>query len=334
METVRDTFTLRSIDLRNMLGIAPATFADLTARAGIINDTPRRGAPKPIAPSSVRKILESKGYHYPDNAQVISFMICKGGVGKTTSTFFTAQRLSAYGARVLVVDADPQGNLTSAFNLDSYGLAIDADTKILVDVITGKAQAEETIIPVTENLHLIPSTPLNSNLDGKIRDNYKNPSLPFKKILTPLLNQYDYILIDCAPALNMTNAALICASNMVILPVSPDKFSQIGLNQTIEEVTQIESDFSFTVEKKILFTKYDGREFTSLKYLTDIAEKYDDLRFKTPIRTSADVKNAITKQEDLYSYKKSSAKEDYDSFVAELMGLDKAFKKSQKNMDV
>jgi chromosome partitioning protein len=261
-------------------------------------------------------------------------MICKGGVGKTTSTYFSAQRLSSYGAKVLVIDADPQGNLTSAFNLEQYGVGIDEETPVLLDVITSQCTIDESIIPVTLNLHLLPSTPLNANLDGKIRDNYKNPSLPVKKVIAQVMDRYDYILIDCAPALNLTNTAVVCASDMVILPVAPDKFSQLGLNQTLQELSQIESDFSLTFNKKILFTKYDGREFTSLKYLTDIAEKYNDLRFNTAIRTSADVKNAITKREDLYSYKKSNAKEDYDSFVFELMGLDKAFRKTTKISEV
>ncbi len=336
METVRDSFTLRSVDLRNALGISPSTFIEMTRKFGITTETdkPRRGSVKPISPVDVRRILEARGFKYPSPASVISFMICKGGVGKTTSTYFSAQRLSSYGAKVLVIDADPQGNLTSAFNLEQYGVGIDEETPVLLDVITSQCTIDESIIPVTLNLHLLPSTPLNANLDGKIRDNYKNPSLPVKKVIAQVMDRYDYILIDCAPALNLTNTAVVCASDMVILPVAPDKFSQLGLNQTLQELSQIESDFSLTFNKKILFTKYDGREFTSLKYLTDIAEKYNDLRFNTAIRTSADVKNAITKREDLYSYKKSNAKEDYDSFVFELMGLDKAFRKTTKISEV
>lgn len=113
----------------------------------------------------------------------------------------------------------------------------------------------------------------------------------------------------------------------MILPVSPDKFSQLGLNQTLQELQQIEQDFQLQIEKRIIFTRYDGREFTSLKYLAEIAEKHNDIRFSTAIRTCADVKNAITRKEDLFSYKKSNAREDYDKFTQELMGLDKVFQK-------
>lgn len=338
MESLREPFTIRSVDIRTTLGIAPATLHEIYKKAGIesLHEEGQRavgrGASKSISPQDARKIFEARGYRYPGTAKVISFMMCKGGVGKTTSSFFLAQRLSAYGARILVIDADSQGNLTSAFNLEQYGCEVDGETPILVDVITGKCSIDEAIIAITPTLHLIPSNPLNANMEGKVRELFKNPSLPIKKALAPLLDRYDYILIDCAPALNLTNTAIVSASSMVILPVAPDRFSQLGLDQTLTEIDQIEQDFGVTIQKKLIFTKYDAREFTSLKYLAEIAEKHNDKRFSTAIRTCADVKNAITKKEDLFRLKKSNAKEDYDNFALELMGLDK-FKRTTKSID-
>lgn len=338
MESLREAFTVRSVDIRSTLGIAPATLSEIFKKTGI-ESLPEngqkpvgRGASKQVSPQDVRKIFEARGYRYPETARVIAFMMCKGGVGKTTSTFFLAQRLSAYGAQVLAIDADSQGNLTSAFNLEQYGCEIDVETPILVDVITSACSIDEAIIAVTPTLHLIPSNPLNSNMEGKVRELYKNPSLPIKRALTPLLSRYDYILIDCAPALNLTNTAIVSAAHTVVLPVAPDRFSQLGLDQTLTEISQIEQDFSVSIEKKLIFTKYDAREFTSLKYLAEIAERHSDKRFTTAIRTCADVKNAITKKEDLFRLKKSNAKEDYDNFALELMGLDK-FKRISKSID-
>ncbi len=332
MESLREPFSIRSVDLRSTLGVAPATLHEILKKVGIepLPDEQKtfgRGAAKNILSNDVRRIFEMRGFRYPDKARVIVFMICKGGVGKTTSSFYVANRLAAYGARVLVIDADSQGNLTSAFNLEQYGVDIDEGTPVLLDVVTGQCTIQEAIIAITPNLHLLPSNPLNANLEGKIREGFKNPSLPIKKFITPLYNKYEYILIDCAPALNLTNTAIASAADTVILPVSPDKFSQLGLDQTLRELQQIEADFQLKIDKKIIFTRYDGREFTSLKYLAEIAEKHDDIRFSTAIRTSADVKNAITKREDLFSYKKSNAKEDYDKFTQELMGIDKIFQK-------
>ena len=335
MESLREPLTIRSVDLRATLGVAPATLSEIykKARGGMSSEqvSTGRGVSKNILAHDVRKILEGRGYHYPKRAHVISFMMCKGGVGKTTSTYYLAQRLSAYGCRVLAIDADSQGNMTSAFNLEQFGCEFDAETPILVDVLTNQCSIQEAIIAITPTLHLIPSNPLNANLEGKIREHHKNPSTPLKRALAPLLDSYDYILVDCAPALNLTNTAIVSASDMVVLPVAPDKFSQLGLDQTLQEISQIEQDFGLTIPKRIIFTKFDAREFTSLKYLAEIAEKHKDKRFETAIRTCADVKNAITRKEDLFSLKKSNAKEDYDAFTQELMGLDKFFGGKRKS---
>lgn len=328
MDTLTENFTVKSVDLRTALNVSPATFNELLKKYEIKSiDETGKGSAKDIPANECRRILEARGFKYPSPAQVISLMMCKGGVGKTTSSLFLSQRLSAYGAKVLVIDADSQGNLTSAFNLDLYNFEIDEEVPVLVDVLEEKVQIEEAIIAVTPFLHIIPSTPYNAILDGKIREKYKNPSLAVSKFLSKVKNQYDYIIIDCAPALNLTNTALICASDMVILPASPDRFSKIGLTQTLAEIKTLENDFNLSIKTKIVFTRFDAREYTSLKYLSEIADEHKDKMFKTTIRTASDLKNAITKKEDLFSYKKSNAKEDYDSFAKELMGITKLFEK-------
>lgn len=322
MQNIRDYFMVRSVDFRATLGIAASTYIDLMRKHGTNPDPESKGTSKPVSPVDIRNIFESRGFRYPSPAQVISFMICKGGVGKTTSTFFTAQRMSAYGAKVLLVDADPQGNLTSAFALETYGEQIDEGTPVLNDVVKGEVSIDQAILAITPNLHLLPSTPMNALLEGQIRDSRRPAGKILPALFAPLLSRYDYIMFDCAPALNLTNTAIVSISNRVVLPVSPDKFSQLGLQQTLADIAQIEQDFGLNLDKRILFTKYDGRELTSLMYLSGIMQNYKDLTFKSMIRTSADVKNAITRKEDLFGYKKSNAKEDYDKFVQELMGLE------------
>ena len=337
MEPLRDSFSLKSSDLRQTLNVAPATLSDVFKKVGVSfveDDKGIRGQTKNVPSNQVRKILESRGFQYPPNAKIISLMMCKGGVGKTTTTVFVSQRLATYGARVLVIDADSQGNSTSAFNLDQYGINIDEETPILLDVITGDASLEDVIIKVTPDFHIIPSTPANSILDGKIRENSKNTSIAIKRHIDQITHLYDYIIIDCAPALNLTNTAMVSASDLIIMPVAPDKFSQMGLEQTLNEISQIESDFNLKIDKKIVFTKFDAREYTSLKYLTEIAESNKDIMFTTMIRTASDLKNAITKKEDLFIYKKSNAKDDYDNLTREIMGLDKFFdKKNRKEIN-
>jgi chromosome partitioning protein len=332
METLRPAFTLKSSDFRKALDISAPTMNDIFKKAGISlePDNGKRAGAKNIKPYQVRKILEMRGYQYPQKTQVIAFMICKGGTGKTTSSFFVSQRLASYGAKVLVIDADPQGNLTSAFSLQNYGIELSTETPVLVDVLNDEVKIEQALLPVTDFLHLLPSTPMNSTLDGRIREKYKNPSLALKSKLQPIAAKYDYILIDCAPALNLTNTAIVSASNIVVLPVNPDNFSMMGLQQTLEEVKTIEDDFNISIDTKVILTRFDAREFTSLRYLAEITDAYKDYLFETVIKTSADVKNVITKHDDLFSYSSSSAKEDYDSLTKEIMGLQNGLRRKSK----
>lgn len=333
MEPLREDFMMRSSDFRKALDVSAPTMNEIfkKAKLNIAPDAGKRAGAKSVAPDQVRKILEMRGYEYPGTARVVSLMICKGGTGKTTSSYFLSQRIASYGARVLVIDADPQGNLTAAFALERYDFEISEETPVLVDAFTDDTTIQDLIIPVSPYLHLIPSTPMNSTLDSRIRDKYKNPSLALKSKLKPLLPKYDYILIDCAPALNLTNTAIVAASELVILPVNPDNFSQIGLKQTLEEIETIESDFGLDVDTKIIFTRFDAREFTSLRYLSEIANERKGQMYETVIKTSSEVKNVITRREDLFAIAKSSAKEDYDNLTKEIMGLKEGLRRKGKS---
>jgi chromosome partitioning protein len=297
---------------------------ELLRKAGIIGIPSQvgSGAGKKIPSSDVRKVLTLRGFEFPRIAQIISFMMCKGGVGKSTSVFFLGQRIAAYGFKVLLVDADPQGNLTSAFGLD-----VDEDTPVLADILEGGCTTNNAIIHLSDFISLIPSTPMNANVESRIREKFKNPSLPFKRTVDPLRSDYDFILVDCAPALNLTNAAIVSGSDLIIMPVNPDKFSKIGLNQTLGEIKTIGEDFKVSPNVRIVFTRFDAREYTSLKYLSEVAEEHKDLMFQTTIRTASDLKNAISKKEDLFSLGKSNAKEDYDSLAQEILGIQSVAKK-------
>ena len=333
-EILRPSISIRSTDIRKALGVSPATFTDIIKKYAITYDetegTAKRGGGKKIHGTEIRKILEGRGYAYPEKATIISFYICKGGVAKTTSAYYLGQRLSEYGANVLLIDADPQGNLTSSFNFDDYGKEIDEDTHILVDVYDKNVDIKEAIIKFTPNLHILPSNPINSTLDGSIRSKSKNIMSTFEKHLNKIEKEYDYIIFDCAPALNLTNAAISICSDMVVLPVNPDKYSMMGLEQTLEDINDNEEQCKIKIDKRILFTRFDQRERNSIKYLAELNDKYSDYMFDTTIRVAADVKNAITNKEHLFDYKKSTAKEDYDALALEILGIDAVTNKNIK----
>jgi len=343
METansLRNDMSIRATDIRDALGVAPSTFTEIITKNDIkyIEESQgtSRGHAKSLNWTEIRKLLQVRGFHYPSPAKVITFAMQKGGVGKTTSTFFTSQRIAGYGSKVLVIDADPQGNLTNAFHLEDEGIEIDENTPILADVLDqnrkDKVSIEDAIIPIYDNLHLLPSTPTNSIIDSIIEAQYPNPAKTLTKIIDPLKAKYDYIIIDSAPAINKLLAGIVYASDLIIIPVNPDKFSEMGLGQTMDQIALIKKEFEgCRAVPKIVFTRYDAREFTSMKYLAEIASKYKDQMFETPIRTASDLKNAISKKEDLFAYKTSNAREDYDRLTREIMGLNEVFSKKRRD---
>lgn len=303
MEMLRESYRLKKADLK---------------KRGLSKDTGNS-----TTPLAVRSEIEALGYRFPKPAEVWAFMMCKGGVGKTTSALFISQRLSSYGAQILVIDADPQGNLTAALQPESLGVEITEETPVLVDVLSGSCTLQEATIQLTPELSLVPSTPMNSILDGKIRDLFKNPVLPLRKAIEPLRSEYDFILIDSAPALNLTNAAVVGASQKIVLPVSPDRFSEMGLEQTMKELDQIEADFGLQVQRSIILTKVDARENTSQKYAQIVKERFPENTAVNRVRVSSDVKNAVSLGQDLFQMGRSNAKEDYDLLTVELMGLER-----------
>lgn len=327
MDTLKGADRIKCVDLRNTLGISAATMHNDIKKLGF------SGSGRVITGGQARKILEKRGYRYPEEAFVISFLICKGGTAKSSSAFFVGQRLASYGAKVLLVDSDPQGNLTAAFKLDQYGISLTPESPVLADVLDKKISVciSDAIISVTENLFLLPSTPVNSKTDSVIRQNYKNPAIPLKKSLDIVKNNFDYIIIDCAPALNITNTAAIGASKLVILPVDPCLFSENGLQQTLDEISDIrdECQIKNDILTRIFLTKYDERQILSVTFLAELMNSRPNMMFKSLVRTSSDIRNVISTGTDLFTLTKSRARKDYDDLSREIMGLDSFLQKKQ-----
>lgn len=253
------------------------------------------------------------------NARRISFIMCKGGVGKTTVSFFLARRLASLGARVLIVDSDPQGNLTAALRTEQFGVVLSENTPVLVDVLTGKCRIEDAILKLSRGLHLLPSSAINSLLERRLLELGGHAIHRFDQILRAVDQNYDFVLVDCAPSLNVVNASIIYASDQVILPVQLDEFSRLGLRQTILEIRDLEQEFGFKTSIKILLNRFREKEKLSFLYLGYLAEEYRPLLMKSTIRQSSEIKLALSLQRDFFSRSKSKAREDFDALTNEIL---------------
>jgi chromosome partitioning protein len=265
-----------------------------------------------ILPEIVRKYIYTRGVKFP--YKVMSFQMLKGGVAKTTSALNFGLRAAMYGARILFIDLDQQSNLTFALGVEGESLPV------WVDIVEKKVSIEQARVPVEEGIDLIPSSLNNSVLDRVLLNGNRNWAQAVKGPLKEIRAQYDLVIIDTAPNLSAINTAVTCASDLVILPINPDKFSIMGVRKHLEDLADVKKDFDIEFENKILFTKFDGRESLSHELLSKCAEEFDSILMKNYIRTSTDIKNSIGQTKSIFSGK-SNAKEDYDLITRELLEL-------------
>lgn len=265
-----------------------------------------------LLPEEVRQLLLAEGYKYPH--KVISVQMLKGGVAKTTSVLNMGLRAAMYGARVLFIDLDQQANLSFALGVE------DESLPVWVDVVEKKKNIEECVRFIEPHVDLIPSSLNNSVLDRVLLNSNRNWSLAVKTPLEKIKHRYDLILIDTAPALSATNTAVTVASDEVILPVNPDKFAFLGLQKNLSELEDIREDFGLDFSKKVLFTKFDGRENFSHELLQKCIESFEDSLMKGYIRTSSEVKNTVRSGKSLFAGK-SPVKADYDFVTREMLGF-------------
>ena len=257
--------------------------------------------------------------------KVYVFQNIKGGVGKTEMTFSLAIRANLYGARVLCIDLDLQGNLTKGcFKVNPK------NKPIMLDVIKDDLPIEKTIINILPGLDLIPSDLDNGILDNTLMIGRFPLDKVYKQLLKDLLKNYDLILIDCPPALTASVTAAALAADEIIAPVTPDEHSMSGLYLLCNEIKTIEKKFRVKIPIKIVFNKFDIRNNLShekLDYLRNLQE-YKEKLYLSYIRTAQDFPNAIEAGQTIFDvFKETSAKQDIDLLTKEILQIETSSKK-------
>lgn len=186
--------------------------------------------------------------------KIISITNQKGGVGKTTTSINLAASLSVMKRRVLLIDLDPQGNAT-------VGLGVQKDDirYSLEQVLCEKVKLEQARITVADRFDLLPTNETLIVAEMALLQS-QDKEQRLKKILKPIADQYDFILIDCPPSLNILTVNALVASHSVLIPVQCEYFALEGLRgllRTVEEL-RVKLNPHLTVEG-ILRTMYDGR---------------------------------------------------------------------------
>lgn len=220
--------------------------------------------------------------------RILCFANQKGGVGKTTSAVNVAACLARAGKKVLLVDADPQGNATSGIGVSKRELE-----STVYDVLIGEKTVAETVVETSaKNLFLLPSgidlVGAELELADEARREYR-----LKDALEQVREQYDYIIIDCPPALGLVTINTLVAADGVIIPLLCEYYSLEGLTQLNATIGQIRKRYNAHLELLgVLLNMYDGRLNLTVSVLEEIKKFFPGKVFRTPIPRSVRMSEA------------------------------------------
>ena len=234
--------------------------------------------------------------------KIIAIANQKGGVGKTTTSVNLAASLGVLEKKVLLIDADPQANATS-------GLGIDVETVEVgtYQLLEHTNTAREAILKTeTPNLDIIPSHIDLVAIEIELVDKEQREYM-LKKALQEIKDDYDYILIDCAPSLGLLTLNALTAADAVIIPIQCEYFALEGLGKLLNTVKSVQKIHNPDLDiEGLLLTMYDSRLRLSNQVVEEVQKHFNDMVFTTIIQRNVKLSEAPSYGESIINYDASS----------------------------
>ena len=246
--------------------------------------------------------------------RIISLVNQKGGVGKTTTTNNLGASLVKAGKRVLLIDLDPQANL-------SYSLGVrGGDYRSVYDVLRGTAKLKDIILTHKNGVDIAPSHINLSGVELELASQVGREQI-LKDALKGVADNYDYVLIDCAPSLGIITLNALVASKEVFIPVQTEVLALQGMSQLLKTINLVRERLNSELEVTgVIGTMYDSRKKLSEEVMESLNEHFSGKLFKTLIRSNVSLAESPSSGVDIISYKADSyGAKDYQALAEEVI---------------
>ena len=250
---------------------------------------------------------------------IISLAIQKGGSGKTTTVINLGAALQREGKSVLLIDADPQANLTQSLGINDEPER-SLYTELKKEMAGETSDLQQAIVESKTGLHVVPSCLELAGAELELVSVYGREQL-FSWMLEQVRDRYDYIFIDCPPAFGMLTVNALVASDQVLIPLQGEFLPLKGVHSFLHHFNTIKKKLNPKLDLLgFILIKFDERKIMNRKVQQQLMDTYPEKLFNAYIRTSIELAKAQEAGEDIFSFNKSSAgAEDYRKLAEEFL---------------
>jgi chromosome partitioning protein len=250
---------------------------------------------------------------------ILSIAIQKGGSGKTTTAINLGAALSRAGKKVLLVDADPQANLSQSLGIPDEP-SFNLYTELKKEITGDGGDLSRTIVSTRQGMDVVPASIDLAVVELELVSVYGREQL-LNTLLQPLTPAYDYVLIDCPHAIGMLTVNSLVASQQVLIPLPGEFLPLKGVYGFMRQFEMIRKKLNSKLELLgLVLTRYDERKLMNVSVKKQLEEKFPGKVFQTVIRTNMQLAKAQEAGKDIFSFDKSSnGAKDYENLAKELM---------------